>query len=227
LDHLLAVVIPAHNEAPRLGSVLDALPADIDGRAAVRPIVVDDGSTDGTAAVAANRATVLRHAINLGKGGALHTGCELAIAQGCDLLAVMDADGQHLPSDLPALVRPLLSGAADFSLAYRTFSRDMPAAMRLGNWGLSALFKIMFRASFRDTQCGFRAFTATAYRHLRWDTNDYFVETEMLIRAARAALRNAETPIQTVYHDRYKGTTIVDGGRIFSNMLMWRILQTP
>jgi len=221
--HSVGVVIPARNEAARIGQVLAGLDPDVHGLPVVA-MVVDDGSSDRTADVArAQGARVISHAINLGKGAALKTGCEAVIAAGCDVLVVMDADGQHRPSDLPLMVSPLLAGQADLVLARRHFTRDMPATMRLGNVGLSRLFTLLFGATFHDTQCGLRAFTASAYPRLDWIATDYAVETEMLVRAARAHLRTVEVEIETIYHDAYKGTTIADGMRILANMVRWRM----
>lgn len=220
----LGVVIPARNEASRIGGVLAAMPAQVPGTSRLRTYVVDDGSEDRTSAVAREHgARVIRHPINLGKGAALRTGCQGAIRDGCELLVVMDADGQHLPGDVARLVAPLLAGEADLVLTYRRFGPEMPAAMRLGNWGLSLAFRALFQRRVTDTQCGLRAFTARALPRLLWDATDYSVETEMLIRAARHRLRFTELPIETVYHDRYKGTTIGDGVRIFANMIRWAL----
>jgi glycosyltransferase involved in cell wall biosynthesis len=222
LSHQIGLVVPARNEAPRIGTVLGSLPDVIAGCAAVDVIVVDDGSDDGTASRASqHNARVVKHAVNLGKGAALRTGCEVALTLGCDLIAVLDGDGQHPPRHLDALVAPLVSGEADLTLAYRRFSGQMPALMRLGNWGLSSTFALLFRQRYRDTQCGYRAFRAKAYERLRWRTNGYGVETEMLVNAARAGLRVVEVPIDTVYHDSHKGTTVTDGMRIFARMLLW------
>lgn len=219
----LGIVIPARNESARIGDVLARIEA-VPGIGSHVVVVVDDGSADGTGALArAAGARVVRHVINLGKGGALRTGCEVALREGCDLLAVMDADGQHDPADLPRLVAPLLAGEADLVCAYRRFSADMPTAMRLGNHGLSRFFQVLFGTRITDTQCGLRALTAAAYEEVRWLATDYSVETEMLVRAARAHLRLEEIEIATVYHDRYKGTTPADGLKIFANMVMWRV----
>src|ERR1700694_4520429 len=91
----VGVVVPAHNEADRIGQVL----AGISNRVAGIPVltlVVDDGSSDTTSEVArAHGARVITHVINLGKGAALTTGCEASLAAGCDVLVLMDADGQH------------------------------------------------------------------------------------------------------------------------------------
>jgi len=221
--HSVGIVIPARNEARHIGQVLTELESEVHGLPVV-PMVVDDGSSDRTADLArAAGARVISHAINLGKGAALKTGCEAVIAAGCDVIVLMDADGQHRPGDLPLMVSPLLAGTADLVLAQRHFTRDMPATMRLGNWGLSRLFSFLFGATFQDTQCGLRAFTADAYPKLDWIATDYAVETEMLVRAARARLRTAEVEIETIYHDAYKGTTVTDGMRILANMIRWRM----
>ena len=215
--------MPAHNEARHIGSVVAGLQSDVQGLP-VTTIVVDDGSRDTTAHLARERgAKVITHAINLGKGAALKTGCDAAIALGCDVIVLMDADGQHRPRDLPAMVAPIVLGQADLVLTRRLFSRQMPLTMRVGNWGLSNLFALLFGVTVNDTQSGLRAFTADAYRKLEWISTDYAVETEMLVRAARAHLRTIEVPIDTIYLDAFKGTTVADGMKIFINMIRWRV----
>lgn len=217
------MVVPARNEADRIGHVLAGLAGQVEG-IPVLTLVVDDGSSDRTAEVARTHgARVVSHAINLGKGAAMKTGCAAALAAGCDVLVLMDADGQHRPGDLPAIVAPILSGNADLVLGRRSFTREMPASARLGNWGLTRLFTLMFGATFGDTQCGLRAFTGDAYRKVDWLATDYAVETEMLVRAARARLRTVEVDIETIYHDAYKGTTMLDGVRILAQMIRWRL----
>ena len=219
----VGVVIPARNEAARIGQVLAGIAGQVEDLPVIS-LVVDDGSSDGTDEVArAHGARVITHAINLGKGAAMKTGCAAGLAAGCDVLVMMDADGQHRPSDLPAIVAPILSGQADLVLGRRPFTREMPATSRLGNWGLTRLFTVMFGASFGDTQSGLRAFTSDAYHKVDWLATDYAVETEMLVRAARAHLRTVEVDIETIYHDAYKGTTMLDGLRILAQMIRWRL----
>jgi glycosyltransferase involved in cell wall biosynthesis len=221
----LAIVIPARNEAPRLPDVLDSLPSSLPGIGRIDRLIVDDGSHDGTAELAREHgARVARHAVNLGKGAALRTGCEVALKFGADLIVTMDADGQHQAADLPRLLQPLLAGEADVVLTYREASSgSMPAVLKFGNVALSALVKLFFGVAIRDSQCGFRAFTAAAYPQLRWEARDYSVESEMLMRMARNHLRFAEIPIATVYRDRFKGTQPIDGVRILGQLLRWRL----
>lgn len=218
----IAVVLPARNEAPRIGSVLAALRLAQPG---AETIVVDDGSSDETRRVARDHGAsrVVSHRVSLGKGAALRTGCEAALADGCDLIVLMDADGQHRPEDVGRLVAALTAGQADLAIGYRSFSREMPAAMRLGNWGLSSLFWLIFGRDFRDTQCGLRGFRAESWEKLRWEAIDYSVESEMLVRAVSSRLRIVEVPISTLYDDRYKGTTPADGVRILAEMVRWRL----
>jgi glycosyltransferase involved in cell wall biosynthesis len=213
-------VIPAYNEASRIDAVLSSVPDRIDGVAERVVVVVDDGSTDDTSGVArAHGAGAIRHLVNLGKGAALTTGCLAALDMGCDVIAVMDADGQHEAGDLPRFLEPIRLDEADITIGVRRLSRQMPPAMRLGNWGLSTAFRLLVGMRISDTQCGLRAFRAAAYPLIQWRASDYSVETEMLIRAARGHLRIAQVEIDVVYHDRYKGTTISDGFKIFGDML--------
>jgi glycosyltransferase involved in cell wall biosynthesis len=219
----VGVVIPARNEAARIGQVLAEIASQVEDIPVIS-LVVDDGSSDGTDEVSRGHgARVVTHAINLGKGAAMKTGCAAALAAGCDVLVLMDADGQHRPTDLPAIVAPILAGKADLVLGRRRFTSEMPVTARLGNWGLTRLFSLMFGASFGDTQCGLRAFTSEAYAQVDWLAIDYAVETEMLVRAARAHLRTVEVDIETIYHDAYKGTTMLDGLRILAQMIRWRM----
>src|SRR5205807_9586846 len=95
-------------------------------------IVIDAASTDGTFD-AANQ-SVLRHRSNLGKGAALRTGIEAALANGADLIVTVDADGQHAPEEIPRLLAPLVAREADLVLGSRARSEPMPLGRRFTNW---------------------------------------------------------------------------------------------
>ena len=221
---LVVVVIPARNESTRLRAVLREIPATIPGVARVTRLVVDDGSTDGTAAAArAEGAIVLRQRVNLGKGGALLTGCDAAERLHADVIVAMDADGQHRPEELPKLIAPILDGSTDVVLGARTFEGEMPTLFRVGNRVLNRCVSTLFGVNVSDTQCGYRAFRGDAYPKLRWSSRDYAVESEMLVRIARQRLRFQEMPIATVYLDRFKGTQPSDGFKILRQLLLWRL----
>ncbi len=224
----IAVVIPAHNEATRLPKVLAGLRCVDLGAPAAEPIVVDDGSTDGTAEAAeAGGASVVRLPRNLGTGAALRRGVEEAIGRGAGAVVVMDADGQHRPEDLPALLAPILAGEADVALGARDFTAGMPYLYRFGNWLLSTAVAVLFRLPVTDSQCGQRAFTAAAAPRLLWASPGYAMETEMLVRVAGARLRWREVRIPALYLDRHKGTQASDGLVILALLLRWRLFGLP
>ncbi|MFC1687622.1 glycosyltransferase family 2 protein [Patescibacteria group bacterium] len=217
----IAVIIPAKNEKERIVQVLKKVKEQVPESDI---IVVDDGSDDQTVKTAGSvqGIIVLRHRINLGKGAALKTGCEAAIQRGAETIVLMDADGQHNPEDIPRFLESL-SGEHDIIIGSRKIGKDMPLAMRFGNKFLSLVTSLLFKSYVTDTQSGYRAFRASVYPKIKWDSTGYAVETEMIINAAKHHLRTKEIDIQTVYHDSYKGTTILDGIRIFINMILWRI----
>ncbi len=217
----ITVIIPAFNERERIVPIVDEAK-----RYVHEVIIVDDGSDDGSRRFLdglTDRALVLRHRINLGKGCALRTGITAAIARGADVIVMMDADGQHKPSDIPRLVGALEEKDVDVVFGSRRINSSMPTAMRLGNHFFSIATNLLFRIFVSDTQSGFRAFKAAVYPKLEWQSPRYAAETEMIVNAGKHHLRYCEVLIDTIYHDKYKGTTVFDGLRIFANMLMWRI----
>lgn len=174
----LAVYLPAFNEADTIGALLDAIPAAIPGITALRTIVVDDGSTDGTAEVAhVHGAHVVRHARNRGTGRAFMSGVQAALDAGADIIVAMDADGQFAPADIAKLVAPIVNGEADVALCSRfgpnsQLTGRMPAVKRAGNWMLCRIISATAGQRFTDVSCGFRAFTRDAA--LRVDIHSEF-----------------------------------------------------
>lgn len=221
MNHRITAIIPAWNEHERIVPVVDETKQHVD-----EIIIVDDGSDEDSRRfleTLKDRAVVLRHRINLGKGSALRTGITAAIARGADVIVVMDADGQHRPGDIPRLVEALDGKQVDVVFGSRRIGGSMPAAMRLGNHFFSVATNLLFRIYVSDTQSGFRAFRSSVYPKLEWRSPRYAAETEMIVNAGKHHLRYCEVPIDTIYHDKYKGTTVFDGIRIFCSMLMWRL----
>jgi glycosyltransferase involved in cell wall biosynthesis len=213
------VIIPACNEQRHIGPVITAAK-----RFAGNVVVVDDGSRDRTSEIAKSKgAVVLRHVINLGKGNALKTGCDYALRQGAERIVAIDGDGQHRAGQIPQFLRALRG--KDIVFGYRTFNSKMPFLFRVGNTIIGHVSKILFGIELRDTQCGYRAFTAAAYKKVRWDSGDYRMESEMVMRAARHKLRYSELAVDTIYADRYKGTTLMDGVKITFNLLWWKLTK--
>lgn len=212
----LWVIIPAKDESKRIIGILDRVK-----KFASNIIVVDDGSKDNTYEAAKSKGViVLRHLINLGKGAALKTGCDFAVKKGANILIVIDADGQHEPEEIPNFLNALEGNEIVFG--YRAFNVSMPFILRFGNSFINLTTKLLYGVSLKDTQCGYRAFTADAYKNIRWNASDYSMESEMIANVGKNHLKYKEMPIKTIYLDKYKGTTILNGIKIVMNMFLWR-----
>lgn len=211
------VVIPAYNEGPALGALVQEVSHYVP---AENIVVVDDGSVKAVHKESVGGARLLRHHINLGKGMALKTGCEFAQARKPDAIVLMDGDGQHEPREIPRLVSALED--ADIAFAARELDRQMPPVRMVGNWTLNRCASLLFRLELSDVWCGFRAFRADALPKITWNAHDYAVDVEMAVRAWREGLVWREVPIGTVYHDTYKGVTVVDGLRLLGQLVSWK-----
>lgn len=212
-------VIPAYNEEKRIGSVIKKTKKYVKNI-----IVVDDGSRDRTFEVAEKlKVVVAKHPINLGKGAALKTGCEIAIRKGAEIIVLIDSDGQHNPHEIPKLIKSL--DDSDIVFGCRELSKNMPFTMRFGNWFIRLTMHVLFGIKLKDTQCGFRALTKQAYKKIRWSSTDYAVESEMIANSGKKNLKFKPVDVETIYSDSYKGTTVMDGLKIVSNMLWWRLTR--
>ncbi len=216
----VVAVIPAHNEEGSIAQVVEDAKQYVDS-----VVVVDDGSRDSTFVNAGAADVVLRHSINMHKGFSLVTGIEAALREGAEVIVTLDADNQHDPADIPRFLDALRNEDLDIVFGSRQLNADMPFILRAGNWWLTTSTRLLFGIHIGDTQSGFRVFTRDAYKKLKWGSHDYRAEAEMIANAARHGLAHKELSIETVYHGNYKGTTVVDGLRIFLSMLWWRITK--
>ena len=214
-----AVIIAAYNEEQHIADVVRGVRA----QGFTRIIVADDGSRDKTQVLAEKAgATVIHHVTNLGKGAGMKTGADYARSTGAKALIFLDGDGQHKPEELPLFVNAINNGYA-LAFGYRKRTKTMPAIQRFGNWFLSVVIKTFYNMDLVDSQSGYRAMTIDAYHTVRWDSRDYSVESEIIARAGKNNLRYAQFEIATIYHDRYKGTTFLDGIPIMLNLVWWRM----
>lgn len=216
----VSVIIPGFNEEEHIAAVVKEVLAQ-----GFVPIVVDDGSLDETSTEAKSAgATVLRHVVNMGKGAAARTGCDYAFSkEKADVLVLIDADGQHRPSDIPRLLKHMKN--RDIVFGFRVLDKNMPSVMRLGNWGITFLSRFLTGMNLRDTQSGFRIMTRDAYQKVRWSSNDYGMESEMIAKAAKHKLKFAQVRIDTIYLDNFKGTTVFDGFKIIFRMFKWKLFS--
>ncbi|MBM5789754.1 glycosyltransferase family 2 protein [Candidatus Parcubacteria bacterium] len=190
-------VIPAYNEASTLAGVLESTRGFVDGC-----VVVDDGSTDRTAEIArAQGAVVVCHATNRGLGAAIGTGFEKARRLGADVVVTLDADGQHDPSQIPALLAAIEKGA-DVVIGSRMLERSgMPWYRVLANTLGNIATLVLFGAWVSDSQSGFRAFSAYALGQIEIVTNRMEVSSELIAEAKRHRLVLVEVPVKAIYTD--------------------------
>jgi glycosyltransferase involved in cell wall biosynthesis len=201
----VAVVVPAHDEEALIGETLGGMPDFVD-----RVYVVDDNSTDGTAAKAVEagdpRVQVISHDANEGVGAAIVTGYRRALDEGIDVTAVMAADGQMDPSDLETLTRAVTRGDVDYAKANRLFTGQawqlMPRHRYLGNAVLSMLTKIASGYwHVADSQSGYTAISRETLERLDLDRiyRRYGFPNDMLVHLNVWSARVRDFPSRPIY----------------------------
>ena len=211
----VCVVIPAFNERQKIAQTVAAVPEFIDDI-----LVIDDASTDDTSGEAALSAArrvrpsgveVIRHPDNRGVGAAITTGYRRALAIGADVAVVMAGDGQMDPSDLPALLDPIASGAAGYVKGNRfrhpAIWSTMPASRIVGNVLLSAATKLTsgYRHVF-DSQCGYTAISRDALTAIALDElfPRYGYPNDLLSRLHVAGIAVVDVPVRPIYGEHWK-----------------------
>jgi glycosyltransferase involved in cell wall biosynthesis len=209
---LLSVIVPAYNEARTIEQVLRrVVEEDLGGP--VEIIVVDDGSTDGTADLAEGLGLeslrVLRQRPNRGKGAAVRAG--IAQTRG-DLVVIQDADLEYDPTDLPRLLEPLRRGVADAVYGTRLRGGEPQRAHLFwhyaGNRFLSLLTNVLFNTTISDMEVGYKAFRGDLIRSIDLRSDDFAFEAEVTAKILRRHVRLYEVPIS------YYGRTYAEGKKI-------------
>ena len=201
------IIIPAFNEEPAIGGVIDAVRAE--GYEDI--IVVNDGSLDKTSEAArAKKCIVLDHLINRGKGAATQTGMDAAKLLNADFVVTIDADGQHNPKEIHKLLNPLFDETADVSLGSRfLLNQDIPKSKVLANKIGNFLTFLFYGASSSDTQSGFRGYNRQALQKISTTFDRYEFESEVIYQARVHQLRMKEVPITVTYSnyskDKWRG----------------------
>ena len=220
----VVAIIPAYNEEKALADVIGKTLGHVD-----EVIVVDDGSSDKTSEVAIEAgARVIRHSVNLGKGEALKSGFK---AIGDDsIIITIDGDGQHNPSEIPDLVRPIIEDGADLVNGSRYMNgpeENTPAYRRVGQKVLDIATNISAGTKVTDSQSGFRAFSPQSKNVFRFKDTGFGIESEMLVDAAEAGLKIVEVPI-TVRYDLDGSTKdpITHGVGVLFNITKYKVLRT-
>jgi glycosyltransferase involved in cell wall biosynthesis len=166
-------------------------------------VVVDDGSTDRTGDVARELGvTVLRHDVNRGKGGALKTGFAHALANGFDAVITLDADGQHLPAQIPKFLAAYGESGADLIIGGRAhlFNQMLPRRRMANRFSAWVIAKCS-GARVTDSQSGFRLYSAHLLRSIKLRTDGFDMESEVIVRAGRKGFRVMTIPIDLGFVD--------------------------
>jgi glycosyltransferase involved in cell wall biosynthesis len=190
-------IVPAHNEAASIRAVVAEIRAFDPG---LEIVVVDDGSTDRTAAIAADAgAHVVSLPFNLGIGGAVQTGFQYARDEGFDVAVRLDGDGQHDPAQVPALLEPLLAGEADIVVGSRFADRRgeyrPPLARRLGIVLFAHAVSLLVRQRVTDTTSGFQALNKRGIALFAADYPHDYPEVEATVMMFKHRLRLREVPV--------------------------------
>jgi glycosyltransferase involved in cell wall biosynthesis len=169
-------------------------------------------------------AIVVRLEENQGKGAALVRGFKEALRRGADVVVTLDADGQHEPAEIPRLVLHLLRTGADVVVGMRMSNlRQMPWIRRFTNRFTSACVSLLCGKRVRDSQSGFRAHRADMLRSIKLVKRKYDMESELLVRVARAGGKIEEVKVSTIYtgEEKSKIHAVRDTWRFFKFLAMW------
>ena len=192
----VVVVIPAYNEEENIGTVLSEMPKTVCGKP-ISVIVIDDGSTDQTADVVHEAGfPAVQSPIKRGGGAALRMGFDIARQHGAEIVVTMDADGQHLPSEIERLVTPIVADENDFVIGSRILGeREKDSTTRyIGIHVFNTLIRLLTPIKITDCSNGFRAFRVTELSRVLL-RQDQFHTSELIIDAAKKGIRIGEAPV--------------------------------
>ncbi len=219
----VAILIPAYNEADNIAHVLVGMPKEVCG-VETAVLVVDDGSRDGTGDVAAaHGALVARHVTNRGGGAALRTGYRLMVESGAEVVVTLDADGQHLPSEMSRLVEPVLSGEVDVAHGSRVLGHAdrNHFARELGIVFFNRLVSFITRTHVTDCSNGYRAVRTRVLPQLVL-RQEQFHTSEFMIEAIKRGVPAKEVPItvEQRLHGHSKKPAVMRYGIGFANAIV-------
>jgi polyprenyl-phospho-N-acetylgalactosaminyl synthase len=225
MSNSIWIVVPAYNEAARIGATLRTLLARYP-----QTVVIDDGSSDATSQAAHDAgAWVLRHQVNCGQGAALQTGIRFALRQNADYIITFDGDGQHDPSEIELLLEPLRAGRADVALGSRFLGKtvNMPFTRRLILKAGVLFTRIVSNIRVTDAHNGFRALTRDAASQIRLVQDRMAHASEILDQIRMLGLRFEEVPVTIRYtaETLAKGQGSMQAVKIAGELLLGRMIK--
>lgn len=219
--------IPAFNEERNITDIVKRTAKYVD-----KVVVCDDGSKDNTSTEAKNSgAEVIKHKKNQGKGAALKSLFDKARELNADVMVVLDGDGQFLPEEIPKLISPIINEGIDVVNGYRFENeKDMPKYRKMGNKFLDRITSLAAALPFRDTQSGFRAYSKKAIESIKFTTNGFGADSEILIDASHKGLKISEEKVTVIYDTGGKTSTkhpVTHGTDVLGSLIETIALQHP
>lgn len=214
----IIAVIPSLNEEKFIGDVIARAIKHVD-----EVIVIDDASSDNTAAVASRAgATVIQHARSQGAGAGTRTGFDTALQHNADIIVTLDGDGQHDASEIPVLIQPIIDGEAEMVIGSRFLKEAQVAVYR--KFGIDVItwsYNFGHKEKIIDSQSGFRAHSRKAVEAMHITYPGFGFSIQTLVQARKKGLRIVERPISCIYHDA--GSTLNPVVHGFN--VMWAIVK--
>jgi glycosyltransferase involved in cell wall biosynthesis len=217
----LSIVIPVYNEAATLERLVENVRQALVGFEGAEIVLVDDGSTDGSAQIVRNlqspNVRVLVHPSNCGKGAALRTAFQECSGE---IVVIQDADLEYDPKDIPQMIQPIIDGHADVVYGSRFRGRKQPVHFfwhRLANRWLTSLSNFVTRLDLSDMETGYKAFRKEVLDRIRIRENGFGVEPELTAKVAKMSCRIIEVPIS------YNGRAYDEGKKIRFRDALWAV----
>lgn len=213
----IAAVVPCYNEEATISQIVLKVQKYVD-----IVIVVNDGSSDNTAALSKKAgAMVISHPNNLGKGAALDTAFKYLRNTSCNIAVFLDGDGQHDPDDVPRVIAPICAGKADMVIGSRFLSDSarIPFYRKIGQIILNIATNIGSAVKVTDSQSGFRGFSRKAIDIMNFREKGLSVESEMQFIAGNNNLIVSEVPIKAIYGGKLKRSPVKHGFNVLLRIM--------
>lgn len=194
----ICAVIPVHNEAKTIGGIVESLSFKH-----IESLVIDDGSTDGSGQIAKSKgAAVITNNPKGGKGNALKQGFSYAIKNNYDAVITIDGDGQHDIGDIENFIQQAEKGPVSIIVGNRmNNAQGMPFLRYVTNTLMSFIISLACKHKISDTQCGYRYIHCSILREITLISNDFEIETEIIMKTSKKGYPIYSVPVKTIYNN--------------------------